>query len=175
MAFLSPCLWATGRSNLLFSFAGWWRLMVLYVYIKENYKSAWKITTLTPVYTKKSHACWNKHSKTSSVEPLFSPTCSETILRVKHHKGLFLPEESRLNFEIPSCLYDSNNQHSAAQLRTKCWGGVYGSNLSKQRTGEHARVGGSIICYVMPYYHKPLFYILFHSIVEGFWAPALVR
>lgn len=37
----------------------------------------------------------------------------------------FPPEESGLNFEIPSCLYDSNNQHSAARLRAKClegWG-----------------------------------------------------
>lgn len=39
-------------------------------------------------------------------------------------KGFFPPEESGLNFEIPSCLYDSNNQHSAARLRTKCRGGV---------------------------------------------------
>lgn len=48
------------------------------------------------------------------------------------------------------------------------FGGVYGSNLSKQRTGEHAREGGSIICYATPYYHKPLFYIPFHSVVEAF-------
>lgn len=46
-------------------------------------------------------------------------------------------------------------------------GGVYGPNLSKQHTGEHARVGGSIICYATPYYRKPLFYILFHNVVEG--------
>lgn len=55
-----------------------------------------------------------QRAKTSAVEPLFPPTCGETILRVEHHKGLFPPEESGLNFEIPSCLYDSNNQHSAA-------------------------------------------------------------
>lgn len=48
------------------------------------------------------------------------------------------------------------------------FGGVSGSNLSKQHTGEHAREGGSIICYATPYYHKPLFYIPFHSVVEAF-------
>lgn len=62
--------------------------------------------------------------KTSAVEPLFPATCSDTILRVKHHKGLFPPEESGLNFEIPSCLYDSNNQHSAAWVRAKCREGL---------------------------------------------------
>lgn len=37
-------------------------------------------------------------------------------------KHFLPPKENGLNFEIPSCLYDSNNQHSAAQLQTKCQG-----------------------------------------------------